>query len=374
MKRKLLTGLLAAVLASALLVPVRAEGSPFTDVTPSDAYYDAVIWALENRVTTGATPTQFLPGESCTRGQVVTFLWRAQGCPEPQTARNPFSDVPSGLYCEKAVLWAVEEGITTGTTPSTFSPDMTCTEAHILTFLWRSQGGPELEGTGRVEARFPAGYYSAALRWAEDLGLLTGMEDVIEIDVPCSRAQTVVFLYGALTPWDPVVIQRQAILDEGAMCGAVLVGTFPVRGENEVIHEREAWDQIFEDAGLTEGFPFLRSIPNGNIVQSPGGHEVYLILPLDPGASVAVDQWIVNESNGYQGEIGQVLYRSDTGAPLLLVCNRRDDMPDTQVTVVDSEGQVMTWNPGLSLENGRIDTKTLRGPAVADLTVYPKRP
>ena len=372
MKHKLLAFLLSSLLlCTALLIPAGAAESPFTDVSPADACYDAVLWALDNGVTTGTSDTTFSPDQTCTRGQVVTFLWRAVGRPAPQTAVNPFRDVAAGSYYEQPILWAVEQGVTTGTSATAFSPEQTCTHAHILTFLWRAAGCPEANSPGTAAARFPEGYYSDALRWAEGENLLADGQD-FRIDAPCSRAQTVTYLHGALAEdyWFPTVIQRQVIFDNNAMCGVVLVGVFPERGENDMIYERSFWDQALADSGLVEDFPFLRDLPNKNIIQTPGGHEVYLIIPLDPNASVAVNQWVVSEENSFRGETGQVLYRSDSGAPILLCCNRRDDVPDTQVVIVDSDGKVLDWNPGLSLENGRIDTKANKGPAVYDLTQY----
>ena len=117
-----------------------ASENPFTDV-PSGAYYeDAVIWAVKKDITSGTSATTFDPDGNCTRAQAVTFLWRAAGSPEPKSAAMPFTDVPAGSYFEKAVLWAVENGITKGTSDTTFHPDASCTRAQIVTFLWRAGG------------------------------------------------------------------------------------------------------------------------------------------------------------------------------------------------------------------------------------------
>ena len=124
----------------------RAAGSPeptttnhpFADVNPDKYYFKPVLWAAETGITSGASDSTFSPNESCTRAQVVSFLWRFAGCPEPTAATNPFADVPSGKYFTKAVLWAAENGITAGTDNSTFSPDRACTRAQIVTFLYRS--------------------------------------------------------------------------------------------------------------------------------------------------------------------------------------------------------------------------------------------
>lgn len=115
----------------------------FTDVPESAYFYEPVLWAVENGVTSGTSATKFSPYEGCTRGQVVTFLWRAAGCPEPESSYNPFSDVPSNAYYHDAVLWAAEESITTGTSRTRFEPNATVTRAQTVTFLWRWAGSPE---------------------------------------------------------------------------------------------------------------------------------------------------------------------------------------------------------------------------------------
>ena len=116
----------------------KSENNPFADVQKGQYYYKAVLWAVEKGITTGTSPTTFRPDQTCTRGQIVTFLWRYFGEPEPKTGNNPFEDVKDSDYFYKAVLWAVENGITTGTTATTFRPEQTCTRAQIVTFLYRA--------------------------------------------------------------------------------------------------------------------------------------------------------------------------------------------------------------------------------------------
>ncbi|MBQ6261636.1 MAG: InlB B-repeat-containing protein, partial [Firmicutes bacterium] len=130
----------AAVIKPGDKTPGEKDTIPFTDVYKSDYYYDAVVWAFnaEPQVTDGTSPTTFSPKNTCTRGQVVTFLWRVMGCPEPKTKNNPFADVKESDWFYKPVLWAVEQGITDGTSPTTFSPKTTCKNSHILTFIWRA--------------------------------------------------------------------------------------------------------------------------------------------------------------------------------------------------------------------------------------------
>lgn len=168
--------------------PAPEKTNPFTDVAKDAYYYDAVLWALENNVTTGTTDTTFSPNATCTRGQVVTFLWRAAGCPEPITTENPFTDVTEKDYYYKPVLWAVEHGITTGTSATTFSPGDTCTSAHVVTFLcrWRN---------GKFSTRDGATWYSAAVDWANSQNLLEGMGKAFDPTAPSPRADIVTYIY-----------------------------------------------------------------------------------------------------------------------------------------------------------------------------------
>lgn len=169
---------------------------PFTDV-PADAYFrDAVEWAVGEGVTGGTSATTFSPYNVCTRAQAVTFLWRADGSPKPESSRNPFTDVKAGSYYYDAVLWAVEQGITSGTTPTTFSPDATCTRGQIVTFLYHSWGDPEVE-TRASFRDVPAGaYYADPVNWAADWGVTGGTSaTTFSPNAFCTRAQIVTFLY-----------------------------------------------------------------------------------------------------------------------------------------------------------------------------------
>ena len=168
----------------------------FTDVAETDYFYDAVQWAVENGITTGATETTFEPNASCTRAQAVTFLWRAAGCPEPETADSPFGDVQAGPYYGKAVQWAVEQGITNGTAADQFSPDETCTRAQIVTFLWRAAGEPEATGDMPFTDVAQGQYYEDAVQWAVDREITNGTApDKFSPNDDCTRGQIVTFLY-----------------------------------------------------------------------------------------------------------------------------------------------------------------------------------
>ena len=180
-------------------VTVRADfvkENSFADV-PSDAYYkDAVDWAEKNGITGGVSADAFAPDRICTRAQAVTFLWRAAGNPEPETAAMPFADVPMDSYYYKAVQWAVENGVTKGTTDTTFSPDLTCSRSHIVTFLWRAAKCPAPDSVNPF-TDVPAGaYYAEAVQWAVENGITRGTTDTAFSPAQgCTRAQIVTFLY-----------------------------------------------------------------------------------------------------------------------------------------------------------------------------------
>ncbi len=168
----------------------------FTDV-PAGAYYaDAVKWAVAEGITSGTSPTTFSPNNGCTRAQMVTFLWRAAGSPEPESDYEPFRDVPKDAYYRKAVLWAAGEGITSGTSPTTFSPNATVTRAQTVTFLWRWEGEPEADQRSGFRD-VPAGqYYSQAVSWAVEAGITNGTgTTTFSPGQTCTRAQIVTFLW-----------------------------------------------------------------------------------------------------------------------------------------------------------------------------------
>ncbi len=162
--------------------------SPFEDVPETAYFYDAVMWAYyaEPQVTNGIDATHFGPFNTVTRGQAVTFLWRAMGCPEPESTVSPFEDVTEGKYFYKAVLWAVEKGVTNGTDKTHFTPNQTCSTAHILTFLYRTMGVGD------------DGWYEVAEAWAKGAGLLEDLEIKVAPGVECPRCDVVLFLCRAL--------------------------------------------------------------------------------------------------------------------------------------------------------------------------------
>jgi uncharacterized repeat protein (TIGR02543 family) len=171
--------------------------NPFADVPDGAYYHDAVLWAVGKKVTDGTTPTTFSPAEDCTRAQVVTFLWRAMGSPEPAGKTNPFTDVSPDAYYYKAVLWAVEQGITKGTSDTAFSPNEAVTRAQFVTFLWRAAKLPTAGGANPfADMTDPDAYYYQAVLWAAEKSITTGTTPTTfnPGDV-CNRGQVVTFLY-----------------------------------------------------------------------------------------------------------------------------------------------------------------------------------
>ena len=174
--------------------------NPFEDVSEGDYFYDPVMWAVQEGITTGTTPTTFSPAAPCQRAQALTFLWRAMGEPEPESTFNPFTDVEEGDFFYKAVLWAVENGITKGVSDTEFAPYATCNRAHVVTFLYRTLGEPEVLTAENPFADVKEGdfFYDAVL-WAVENGVTNGVTaDSFAPANDCLRAHVVTFLYRAL--------------------------------------------------------------------------------------------------------------------------------------------------------------------------------
>ena len=173
-----------------------AQTNPFEDV-PWDVYYTTpVLWAASVGITQGIDATHFAPGQPCTRAQVVTFLWRRAGKPTPQSHENPFIDVPAGSYFEVAVLWAYHSGITTGTDGTHFSPDQVCNRAQVVTFLHRFRGCPEPFLTAAFPDVPEGSFFRTAVLWAAQNEITLGMDDgLFHPELTCNRAQIVTFLY-----------------------------------------------------------------------------------------------------------------------------------------------------------------------------------
>ena len=175
---------------------VQQQTTPnFTDVQPDAYYADAVVWAVEKGITVGTSATTFSPDTPCTRAQIVTFLWRAAGSPS-MGGNNPFTDVTLGSYYYDAVQWAVAQGITVGTSATTFSPDETCTRGQTVTFLYRYEKSPVVSGGNPFTDVSVDSYYTNAVQWAVNNGVTSGTsETTFSPNTTCTRGQIVTFLY-----------------------------------------------------------------------------------------------------------------------------------------------------------------------------------
>ena len=188
----------SVVLVNAVFAQELETVITFTDVDAEDYFYDAVAWAVAHNVTFGTSDTTFSPDNVCTRAQAVTFLWRAAGSPQPQMIINPFKDVQESDYFYNAVLWAVENNITAGTSAGTFSPDTVCTRSQAVTFLYRYDGTVATEMTEFIDVNETAYYYDA-VQWAAQNGITSGTgTNTFSPEANCMRAQIVTFLYRAL--------------------------------------------------------------------------------------------------------------------------------------------------------------------------------
>ncbi len=191
----------ATIASATATVKVPGSGpmvNPFEDIAPNAFYFDAVLWAVKNDITNGVTPTRFAPDRSVTRGQIVTFLWRAAGCPEPE-AEATFADLKAGAFYTKAVAWAVENGITDGVSKDRFAPDSVCTRAQIVTFLWRYKGKPAASAPAAFTDLVSGAFYVDAVAWAVEAGVANGMsKELFKPSNSCTRGQAVTFIQRAV--------------------------------------------------------------------------------------------------------------------------------------------------------------------------------
>ena len=223
----------------------RCAGEVFTDMPKQGNWaHGPIDWAYFNGITSGKSETVFAPKAGCTRAEVVTFLWNAAGKPEPKSTVNPFQDVKSGSYYYKAVLWAVENGITAGKTATSFAPKAGCTRAEVVTFLWKAAGQPEPASTSTTFKDVKKGsYYYKAVLWAVENGITAGKNaSTFDPKAGCTRAEIVTFLYRTSRMPDCPVIWSQnfplylgeELLESRAFC----VG-------NRVYVDRELMEQTF---------------------------------------------------------------------------------------------------------------------------------
>lgn len=175
---------------------IKEQENPFKDVTKNDYFYKAVLWAVNRKITSGYSVDAFAPHATCTRAEVVTFLWREHGCPEPKNSNNPFADVKENAFYYKAVLWAVENKITSGYSETIFAPDDTVTRGQFVSLLYRSVGNPGFKIENPFADVKENSYYYKAVLWAYENGITAGYRnDEFAPDMGCTRCQVVSFLY-----------------------------------------------------------------------------------------------------------------------------------------------------------------------------------
>lgn len=175
----------------------RATVGSFRDVYETDYFAQPVLWAVQNKITNGTTASTFSPNQACTRGQIVTFLWRTVGSPMLHNTNNPFRDVKSGSFYYNAVLWAHENGITSGTSSRAFSPDQSCSRAEAATFLWRALGcQSDMEKVHSFQDIPKGAYYETAALWLRDFDIVSGTSATrFSPSRTCTRAEVVTMLY-----------------------------------------------------------------------------------------------------------------------------------------------------------------------------------
>lgn len=190
---------IAGIVVGALFFLKRGGAPVFQDVTKDYYFYKEIKWADKEGIISGMYGDYFSPDEACTRGQAMTFIWRASGSPEPSPEfLNPFPDVPSDMYYHDAILWAVQRGITRGTIEGTFWPDGPITRGQAMVFLYRAVGSPEVDDEKALpfEDISSSDYYETAVRWAIENKITNGLaENAFLAHDPCTRAQMVTFLY-----------------------------------------------------------------------------------------------------------------------------------------------------------------------------------
>ena len=290
--KRLFAWILTLAILMAIIPQITASENPFADVSETDYYYNAVLWAVENGITNGMSATKFAPNASCTRGQIVTFLWRANGSPEPLTTENPFVDVKEGAYYYKAVLWAVENGITSGMSETTFEPDTVCTRAQASTFLWRANGKLNCANAENPFTDVAEGaYYYDAVLWAVENGITNGVSATeFAPDAQCTRGQIVTFLYRAentekVSPY--VKVLQEAIGRSAGMFAEGILYDVDGNGVQELILLQMVYT---DEPGY--GIPYM-------------SYSVYTIND-DQAIALIDDESLYGAAGGAQGWVGVV--------------------------------------------------------------------
>ena len=258
MKSNFSKRIFAILLTVAMILTLVPTAFAFDDVEEGKYYSEAVDWAVEFGITNGISATEFGPNNSCTRGQVVTFIWRAYGQPEPTKTEHSFTDVSEEAFYYKAMLWAVENGITNGTSDTTFAPGATCTRAQVVTFLWRAAGEPEPTVTEHsFEDVAESAFYYKAMLWAVENGITKGITETTFVPGgDCTRGQVVTFLKRTLAPELPDLAGKTIILHTNDTHGALL--GFAQAAGLKAKYEAAGAKVILVDAGdFSQGTPYV---------------------------------------------------------------------------------------------------------------------
>ena len=294
-----------------------ADSSEFEDVKdPSAYYYTPVYWAVERGITAGTSPTTFSPTRTCTRGQIVTFLWKALGSPEPTDWNNPFSDVSSGDYFYQPVLWAKENGVTAGTSATTFSPGNPCTRGQIVTFLWKALKSPEPTSYDNPFTDVSSGdYFYRPVLWAKENGVTSGTTaTTFSPGKACTRGQAMTFLYKAMniSPGTSDPSNKDITWSEQGQYGQTLYYTDRY-DENGLLVNRVMERKIGNDWLSTDTFTYVYSDNNTKRtvtkdVITTGGDEIHQSYTESYNAGSG--NWNKTEWSE-QGQYGQTLYYTD---------------------------------------------------------------
>lgn len=263
MIKKFLSALLVLCMALALL-PFGALAADFVDLEPSAYYLDAVDWAVKHNpvIAKGTTGTTFSPNNTCTRGEVVTFLWRTFGA-EKMFITNPFVDVPTTEYYYNSAVWASREGITNGTDPTHFSPGSPCTREQVATFLWRAMGKPSAGITKSpfTDVTDTTSYSYAAILWAFENGVTNGTsETTFSPAAPCTRAQIVTFLYRAFHVEHTVIVRETIQNPDGTKTGYIFEYDSNALNTRVTSLDGKQWEKHIFDA---KGQYVKRETPDG---------------------------------------------------------------------------------------------------------------
>ena len=257
--------LACAVLLSTLSLSALADGEGtdaapyFTDVSANAYYADAVTWAVACGVTAGMTDTAFQPDAPCTRGQIVTFLWRAAGSPAAEGGGN-FADVDDDAYYADAVAWAVENGVTAGVTDTAFRPDAPCTRGQIVTFLWRAAGSPAAEGGSSFADVDDDAYYADAVTWAVENGVAAGLTDTaFQPGAVCTRGQSVTFLCRA-AELEPDAYEDAVYTEKGNYTQYGSFRNAAVRCGDVLIQNKVFYGDVVIEAGAESGAIALENV------------------------------------------------------------------------------------------------------------------